>query len=183
MKTVGFPLALQLVAFRCVPRLASFVGGDDSVTIMDYPEKAMPLHAGLSVAHIRKAQHDPLLIVEPMLEISGDHDDRWGLWDDETYDKKVDYMVQLLKNGHVFVKENWLGGDALDPLFVYEEKPKTPKRKKNLAAEPEPIRKQRRIMLIANNISQAVKRLQQKQLRQSKKQYPKIQPNYRGKSA
>lgn len=80
-----------------------------------------------------------------MLEISGDHDDRWGLWDDETYDKKVDYMVQLLKNGHIFVKENWLGGDALDPLFVYEEKPKTPKRKKNLAAEPEPIRKQRRI--------------------------------------
>ena len=117
-----------------------------------------------------------------MLEISGDHDDRWGLWDDETYDKKVDYMVQLLKNGHIFVKENWLGGDALDPLFVYEEKPKTPKRKKNLAAEPEPIRKQR-IVLIANNISQAVKRLQQKQLRQSKKQYPKIQPNYRGKSA
>ncbi|CAN6833497.1 unnamed protein product [Brassica oleracea] len=145
VKTVGFPLALQLVAFRCVPRLASFVGGDDSVTIMDYPEKAMPLHAGLSVAHIRKAEHDPLLIVEPMLEISGDHDDRWGLWDDETYDKKVDYMVQLLKNGHIFVKENWLGGDALDPLFVYEEKPKTPKRKKNLAAEPEPIRKQRRI--------------------------------------
>ncbi|CAN7084811.1 unnamed protein product [Brassica oleracea var. botrytis] len=34
--------------------------GDDSVTIMDYPEKAMPLHAGLSVAHIRKAEHDPL---------------------------------------------------------------------------------------------------------------------------
>ncbi|KAF3543495.1 hypothetical protein DY000_02008997 [Brassica cretica] len=141
----GFPLALQLVAFRCVPRLASFVGGDDSVTIMDYPEKAMPLHAGLSVAHIRKAEHDPLLIVEPMMEISGDHDDRWGLWDDETYDKKVDYMVQLLKNGHIFVKENWLGGDALDPLFVYEQKPKTRKRKKNVAAEPEPIRKQRRI--------------------------------------
>lgn len=61
VKTVGFPLALQLVAFRCVPRLASFVGGDDSVTIMDYPEKAMPLHAGLSVAHIRKAEHDPLV--------------------------------------------------------------------------------------------------------------------------
>ncbi|KAG2250360.1 hypothetical protein Bca52824_080496 [Brassica carinata] len=145
VKTVGFPLALQLVAFRCVPRLASFVGGDDSVTIMDYPEKAMPLHAGLSVAHIRKAEHDPLLIVEPMMEISGDHDDRWGLWADETYDKKVDYMVQLLKNDHIFVKENWLGGDALDPLFVYEEKPKTRKRKKNVAAEPEPIRKQRRI--------------------------------------
>ncbi|CAN7018627.1 unnamed protein product [Brassica rapa subsp. trilocularis] len=145
VKTVGFPLALQLVAFRCVPSLAAFVGGDDAVTIMQYPEPAMPQHAGLSVVHIRKAEHDPLLIVEPMMEISGDHDDRWGLWDDETYDKKVDYMVQLLKDGHIFEKENWLGGDALDPLFVYEEKPKSPKRKRNVAAQQEPIRKQRRI--------------------------------------
>lgn len=79
------------------------------------------------------------------MEISGDHDDRWGLWDDETYDKKVDYMVQLLKDGHIFEKENWLGGDALDPLFVYEEKPKSPKRKRNVAAQQESIRKQRRI--------------------------------------
>ncbi|CAN7012957.1 unnamed protein product [Brassica rapa subsp. trilocularis] len=145
VKTVGFPLALQLVAFRCVPSLAAFVGGDDAVTIMQYPEPAMPQHAGLSVVHIRKAEHDPLLIVEPMMEISGDHDDRWGLWDDETYDKKVDYMVQLLKDSHIFEKENWLGGDALDHLFVYEEKPKSPKRKRNVAAQQEPIRKQRRI--------------------------------------
>ncbi|CAN6985771.1 unnamed protein product, partial [Brassica oleracea var. botrytis] len=92
-----------------------------------------------------KAEHDPALIVEPMMEISGDHEDMWGLWDDENYDKKVEYMVQLLKDVHLFLKANWLGGDAGDPLFVYDEKPKTPKRKKQVVAEDEPVRKQRRI--------------------------------------
>ena len=79
------------------------------------------------------------------MEISGDHEDMWGLWDDENYDKKVEYMVQLLKDVHLFLKANWLGGDAGDPLFVYDEKPKTPKRKKQVVAEDEPVRKQRRI--------------------------------------
>lgn len=79
------------------------------------------------------------------MEISGDHEDRWGLWDDENYDKKVEYMVQLLKEGHLFLKPNWLGGDAGDPLFVYIEKLKTPKRKKQVVSEDEPLPKQRRI--------------------------------------
>nr|VDC98359.1 unnamed protein product [Brassica rapa] len=37
--------------------------GDDAVTIMQYPEPAMPQHAGLSVVHIRKAEHDPLVSI------------------------------------------------------------------------------------------------------------------------
>nr|VDD60541.1 unnamed protein product [Brassica oleracea] len=135
----------KLVTFWCIPQLAAFVGGDDTATIMQYPEKSMPLHAGLNLAHVRKAEHDPALKVEPMMEISGDHEDRWGLWDDENYDKKVEYMVQLLKEGHLFLKPNWLGGDAGDPLFVYIEKLKTPKRKKQVVSEDEPLPKQRRI--------------------------------------
>ncbi|KAF3522883.1 hypothetical protein F2Q69_00046971 [Brassica cretica] len=145
VKTVGFPLALQLVTFRCIPQLAAFVGGDDTAAIMQYPEKSMPLHAGLNLAHVRKAEHDPALKVDPMMKISGDHEDRWGFWDDENYDKKAEYMVQLLKEGHLFVKPNWLGGDAGDPLFVYIEKLKTPKRKKQVVSEDEPLPKQRRI--------------------------------------
>ncbi|KAF8109298.1 hypothetical protein N665_0098s0026 [Sinapis alba] len=67
VKTVGFPLALQLVALQAIPQLISLVGGDDSVT--------------------------------------------------EKYDKKVDYMVKLIKEMYVFTKAHWGGGDAGDPAL------------------------------------------------------------------
>lgn len=39
-----------------------------------------------------------------MMEISGSHEKRWGVWDEEKFDKKVYYMLNLLKEGHVFTK-------------------------------------------------------------------------------
>ncbi|CAN6869780.1 unnamed protein product [Brassica oleracea] len=88
VRLLGFPQALQLVAFEAIPRLLVQAGGDDSVTLMNFPGKFLPQHAGLNVCDLREAEHDPGLMVQPMMEISGVHEERWGVWDDEKYDKK-----------------------------------------------------------------------------------------------
>lgn len=59
VKTCGFPLALQLVAFQAIPQLLKLVGGDDSVNLLNYPEKALPQHAGVTLAAVQKVEHDP----------------------------------------------------------------------------------------------------------------------------
>ncbi|KAF8083181.1 hypothetical protein N665_0789s0001 [Sinapis alba] len=106
VKTVGFPLALQLVAYQAIPQLLKQVGGDDNTTLVDYRGKVLPQHAGLVSADIQRAEHDT-----------------------GRFDKKVDYMVKLLKEGHIFTKAHWDGGDAGDPLYVYSEKEINRKRK------------------------------------------------------
>nr|VDC90503.1 unnamed protein product [Brassica rapa] len=88
VRLLGFPQALQLVAFEAIPRLLVQAGGDDSVTLMNFPGTFLPQDSGLNVCDLREAEHDPALIVQPMMEISGVHEERWGVWDDEKYDKK-----------------------------------------------------------------------------------------------
>ncbi|WZZ59811.1 hypothetical protein YC2023_059918 [Brassica napus] len=107
----------------CFGRLFSLpAGGDDSVTLLNYPGKFLPQHAGLTVYDLRKAEHDPGLLVQHMMEITGTHEEQWGVWDDEKYDKKVDYLNGLIREGHVFSKSDWGGGDAGEPFFVYRVK-------------------------------------------------------------
>lgn len=59
VRLLGFPQALQLVAFEAIPRLLVQAGGDDSVTLMNFPGKFLPQHAGLNVCDLREAEHDP----------------------------------------------------------------------------------------------------------------------------
>ncbi|CAF1929244.1 unnamed protein product [Brassica oleracea] len=122
IRLLGFPQALQLVAFEAIPQLPIQAGGDDSVTLLNYPGKFLPQHAGLTVYDLRKAEHDPGLLVQHMMEITGTHEEQWGVWDDEKYDKKVDYLNGLIREGHVFSKSDWGGGDAGEPFFVYRVK-------------------------------------------------------------
>ncbi|WZY99150.1 hypothetical protein YC2023_071479 [Brassica napus] len=146
VRLLGFPQALQLVAFEVIPRLLVQAGGDDSVTLMDFPGKVLPQHSGLNVCDLREAEHDPALIVQPMMEISGVHEERWGVWDDEKYDKKVDYLTGLIREGHVFSKSDWGGGDSGGPLFVYGKK--NDKKRKGKAVggvTAGPVLKQRRL--------------------------------------
>ncbi|CAF2151182.1 unnamed protein product [Brassica napus] len=146
VRLLGFPQALQLVAFEVIPRLLVQAGGDDSVTLMNFPGKVLPQHSGLNVCDLREAEHDPALIVQPMMEISGVHEERWGVWDDEKYDKKVDYLTGLIREGHVFSKSDWGGGDSGGPLFVYGKK--NDKKRKGKAVggvTAGPVLKQRRL--------------------------------------
>ncbi|KAF8111921.1 hypothetical protein N665_0071s0060 [Sinapis alba] len=124
VKTVGFPLALQLVAYQAIPQLLKQVGGDDNTTLLDYRGKVLPQHAGLVSADIQRAEHDT-----------------------RRFDKKVNYMVKLLKEDHIFTKAHWDGGDADDPLYVYSEKEKNKKRKTKgaVVGGEGPVLKQRRV--------------------------------------
>ncbi|KAF3494697.1 hypothetical protein DY000_02054104 [Brassica cretica] len=55
-----------------------------------------------------------------MMEVDEDRDDGWGVFDCEIFDRKVAYMVDLLKSGHKFQKGEWGGGDASEPVYVHE---------------------------------------------------------------
>ncbi|KAJ4891588.1 hypothetical protein Rs2_31336 [Raphanus sativus] len=79
--------------------------------MLDYPGTSLPQHAGLTATDVRNAEHDPEVLVEPLMEVSGDHDERWGVWDDERYDKQVEYMLRLISDGHGFSKSDWGGGE------------------------------------------------------------------------
>ncbi|KAG2274855.1 hypothetical protein Bca4012_045136 [Brassica carinata] len=91
----GEPLRFSLVDFGEVTGLpcGEFEdGGDDTVTLLNYPEKTLPQHVGLNLATVRKAEHDPGLLVKPMMDISGSQEDGWGVWDDEELDKLIEYI-------------------------------------------------------------------------------------------
>ena len=60
------------------------------------------------------------LTVLPMMEVDEDRDDGWGAFDCEISDRKVAYMVELLKKGHKFQKGEWGGGDAQESLYVHD---------------------------------------------------------------
>ncbi|KAF3554419.1 hypothetical protein F2Q69_00011085 [Brassica cretica] len=124
IRIMGFPLALQLVAFELIPQLLKQARGDDSTTLLTFPGQVLPQHAGLNVMDLRKAEHD----AGPMMEISGTHDGRWAAWDDETYDKKG-------------------GGDGGDSIYKYREKVNAKKRKgaAHVGVTEAPVLKQRRV--------------------------------------
>ncbi|KAH0890610.1 LOW QUALITY PROTEIN: hypothetical protein HID58_053039 [Brassica napus] len=45
-----------------------------------------------------------MLIVHPMMELVEDKEAGWGKFDCEIHDRKVGYMVEILKAGHKFQK-------------------------------------------------------------------------------
>ncbi|CAN6824781.1 unnamed protein product [Brassica oleracea] len=137
----------KLVAFELIPQLLKQARGDDHTTLLTFSGQVLPQHAGLTVVDLRKAEHDAGLVVQPMMEISGTHDERWAAWDDEKYDKKVDNMLGMIKIGHVFSKGDWGGGDGGDPIYKYREKVNAKKRKgaAHVGVTEAPVLKQRRV--------------------------------------
>ncbi|KAF8097014.1 hypothetical protein N665_0297s0023 [Sinapis alba] len=88
VKLVGFPLALQLVAFEAIPKLLEQVVGDRSVTVLDFPGKSLPQHAGLTLADVQKAEHSTELTVKAILDSNVEHEERWGVWDEENVESR-----------------------------------------------------------------------------------------------
>ncbi|KAL0846639.1 hypothetical protein Bca101_019885 [Brassica carinata] len=139
-KMFGLPLALQLLLSR--------LGGNDELKLIDC--ERLPQHTGLNLVDVLEAEHNPELIVQPMMEVGPEKQDGWGVWDDEINDRRVNYMVGLLEGGHKFKKAVWGGGDAQEVLYDHEERKKARKRKRqgdcsrtNVAAGP--VLKQRRV--------------------------------------
>ncbi|CDY19478.1 BnaC04g11210D [Brassica napus] len=145
---VGFPWALQLWAFEAIPGLIARLGGNDEQTLLTYDGEKLPQHTGLGLVDVLHAEHDPKLTVQPMYEPRGDKEDGWGEFDCEILDRKVAYMVGLVKARHKFSKGEWVGGDAEEPIYNHEEATKDKKRKpsRDPSREQEgPALKQRRL--------------------------------------
>ncbi|CAN7056477.1 unnamed protein product [Brassica oleracea var. botrytis] len=117
---LGFPLALELWVFEAISVLLNRLGGDDSVTLLSYVGDNLPTHTGLVLTDVLYAEQSPKLTVLPMMEVDEDRDDGWGVFDCEIFDRKVAYMVDLLKSGHKFQKGEWGGGDASEPVYVHD---------------------------------------------------------------
>ncbi|CAF1920435.1 unnamed protein product [Brassica napus] len=131
-KMTGLPLALQLVAYECIPQLLARLGGNDDQKIIDC--ESLPQHTGLNLVDILDAEHHHEVTFcncsYPMMEIEPDKLDGWGEWDDVIDDRRVKYMVRLIEDGHKFKKSMWRGGDAAEDLYDHEKRKAANKRKR-----------------------------------------------------
>ncbi|XP_048611800.1 uncharacterized protein LOC106369616 [Brassica napus] len=127
-KMTGLPLALQLVAYECIPQLLARLGGNDDLKIIDC--ESLPQHTGLNLVDVLEAEHHSELTVQPMMEIGPNKPDGWGELDDEIHDRRMKNMVRLIEDGHNFTKSMWRGGDAAEDLYDHEKHKAANKRKR-----------------------------------------------------
>ncbi|ESQ43643.1 hypothetical protein EUTSA_v10015776mg [Eutrema salsugineum] len=115
----GFPLVLQLVTLRCVPTLVAKVPETvDNLTLLYLNMLGLSKHSALLMNEVLEAE--AVLVVHSSVGNDTEEVDVWGEWDDEVRDKKVLYMLGLLKNGQQFQKLDWPSGDNSQPLIRVE---------------------------------------------------------------
>ncbi|ESQ56030.1 hypothetical protein EUTSA_v10027512mg, partial [Eutrema salsugineum] len=120
IKLNGFPLVLQLLAFRAIPALLEKLPDpSDRLTILDLSGEGFPNNAAVTLNDVLDSEIDCNLVVNPLIQ-TPPSDDGSGEWDDEVRDRKIEYMLSLINNNHVFLKDHWPGGDDSCPLIVHE---------------------------------------------------------------
>ncbi|KAL0800312.1 hypothetical protein Bca101_055487 [Brassica carinata] len=127
-KMGGFPLGLQLAAYEMIPQLLARLSGNDDEKLLDCVKA--PQHRGLTLVDVLEAEHDPKLLVQPQMEIDSDMPPGWGTWDEEIFDRRVNYLCRLVADGHRFKKNMWWGGDAQEGLYDHQEWKAAKKRKR-----------------------------------------------------
>ncbi|KAF3537077.1 hypothetical protein F2Q69_00025318 [Brassica cretica] len=146
----GFPLSLQLVAFRAIPLLLDYIPAPlNNLTLMDLEDGTLPQHKSINAIHIRRVEFDPNLVVTPIIPIESEPQPGWGLFPDDAKDDSVIYLEQLIAGQHSFNKHMWHGGVTSEPII---KKPKIRVKKKaatikqSLQTRQPSAKKQRRIM-------------------------------------
>ncbi|KAF2544169.1 hypothetical protein F2Q68_00031914 [Brassica cretica] len=131
-RLTGFPLALQLLAFRAIPMLQSKIPApSNEQTIMDLTEPNLPNHPSIELDSVLLVEDNPTLLVTPLIPVVRGPQPGWGLWSNEkTYDNVI-YMEQLIANNHRFSKTMWPGGDCSEPVFTFTPTPEEPVHKKH----------------------------------------------------
>ncbi|KAG2317183.1 hypothetical protein Bca52824_020305 [Brassica carinata] len=126
-RLTGFPLALQLLAFRTIPMLQSKIPAPlHEQTIMDLTEPHLPSHLSIELNDVLLAEQNPNLVVTSTITVVRGPQPGWGVWRDGMTDGKVTYMEQLIVNKHCFAKSMWPGGDCSEPLYVATPTPVEP---------------------------------------------------------
>ncbi|XP_033148004.1 uncharacterized protein LOC117134183 [Brassica rapa] len=145
----GFPLSLQLVAFRAIPQLLDYIPAPlNNLTVMDLEDGTLPQHKSINAIHIRRVEFDPNLVVTPIIPIENQPQPGWGPFPDDAKDDSVIYLEQFIGDQHSFNKHMWHGGVISEPII---NKPKIRVKKKSatikqsLQTRQPSARKQRRI--------------------------------------
>ncbi|CAH8267582.1 unnamed protein product [Arabidopsis lyrata] len=127
----GFPLGLQLLAYRNISGLLDKIpGSSDDRTFLEWHSIGIPKN-NLSLNEVHLLERDPDLIVTPLLFV--DHNEEgWGDWDDEVRDKKVLYLIEQIRKCHEFTKKEWPGGYADLELISVNEKERVVEHKKHI---------------------------------------------------
>ncbi|KAF2602809.1 hypothetical protein F2Q70_00026732 [Brassica cretica] len=145
----GFPLSLQLVAFRAIPQLLDYIPASlNNLTVMDLEDGNLPQHKSINAIHIRRVEFDPNLVVTPIIPIESQPQPGWGLFPDDVKDDSVIYLEQLIADQHSFNKHMWHGGVTSEPIIKKPKnmgKKKSAPIKKSLKPRQPSARKQRRI--------------------------------------
>ncbi|KAH0874983.1 hypothetical protein HID58_072345 [Brassica napus] len=102
--TSRLPLTLQLVAFRAIPQLLSFIPAQpDQRTLMDLEDGYLPQHKSIDSISIRRVEFSS--------------DSGWGEWPNDPKDDCVIYMEQLIADQFTFNKGMWPAGVTTEPLL------------------------------------------------------------------
>uniref|UniRef100_A0A0D3CZZ6 DUF1985 domain-containing protein n=1 Tax=Brassica oleracea var. oleracea TaxID=109376 RepID=A0A0D3CZZ6_BRAOL len=135
-RLTGFPLALQLLAFRAIPiaipmLLSKIPAPLNDQTIMDLTESNLPNHPSIELDAVLQVEVNPSLRVTPLIPVIRGPHHGWGVWPNDKTDDKVTYMEQLRANNHCFTKAMWPGGDCTEPVFTFTPIPEKPVHKKH----------------------------------------------------
>ncbi|KAL0710779.1 hypothetical protein Bca4012_017757 [Brassica carinata] len=115
----GFPLTLQLVAFRAIPQLLDFIPDPlDHRTLMDLEDGYLPQHKSINSLDIRRVEFSSNLAVTPVIAIESQEDPGWGEWSNAAKDDCISYMKQLISDRYTFTKAMWPGGVTTEPLLI-----------------------------------------------------------------
>ncbi|XP_024013163.1 uncharacterized protein LOC112087478 [Eutrema salsugineum] len=129
----GFPLVLQLVAFQAIPGLPRRLSVDEEhPTLLEWTGVKLPKNDSLSYTDVLDVEFDKNLVVCPLIPVDIPSDDGWGEFDDKIKDRKVNYLEELCRTGHIFSKRMWSGGDATEDLIEHDSKPVQRMHKKHL---------------------------------------------------
>ncbi|KAF8098626.1 hypothetical protein N665_0262s0013 [Sinapis alba] len=158
----GFPVVLQLVSFRAIPKLQSKIPAPStSLSIIDLQEDHLPNHPSINLNDLLLIEAENNLSMSPIIPIVSQPQPGWGVWHDVVNDESLFYMEQLIADKRPFKKHMWPGGDNSLPIItrptVHEKpvhkkslKPKHPAKKNPLPTrrtthKTSTARKQRRI--------------------------------------
>ncbi|XP_019095400.1 PREDICTED: uncharacterized protein LOC104763203 isoform X1 [Camelina sativa] len=119
MAVHGFPLAIQLFAFKYVPLLLKYLPHwRDLTTFVDTSIVVLPKCKSYHTSNIFDVENDPeLFVMSPK--------PRHYVFLTASYcDPKVKHLESLIAAGFQFMKETWCGGDSLIPHLLYAQKRK-----------------------------------------------------------
>ncbi|CAA7037317.1 unnamed protein product [Microthlaspi erraticum] len=134
-RLLGFPLALQLLAFQAIPTLLRYLPttSDDDI-LLNLPDENFPDNPSLSHLDVINAENHPQLVVQPFIPVDPPAGYIvWGEWaEQEVQDRKVNYLHDLIANNHRFTRAEWPGGATDYELVVHRYVPPRVSHKKHI---------------------------------------------------